>query len=79
MLTRSLTPLVELLDVMRDGAPAPSDGTSASVLARLVSDHHDRDQNRPKVTWSTSARVRVRTRNVLRRWAAAQADPRLVW
>lgn len=74
-----LDPLVELLDVMRDRAPARTDSTSASVLARLVSDHHDRDPNRPKVTWSTSARIRVRTRNVLRRWAAAQADPRLVW
>lgn len=72
-------PLVELLDVMRDRALAPTDSTSASVLSRIVSEHHNRDANRPKATWSTSARIRVRTRNVLRRWAAAQADPRLVW
>ncbi len=71
-------PLVELLDAMRDRAPA-GETTSApgSVLGRLVREHTVGD--RPKVTWSTSARVRVRTRNVLRRWAAAQADPRLAW
>lgn len=71
-------PLVELLDVMRGRAPAPvAVDSPASVLARLVSDH--RDPDRPTATWSTSARIRSRTRNVLRRWAAAQADPRLVW
>lgn len=71
-------PLVELLDVMRDRAPvAAATAGPVTVLARLVTDHQNPD--RPKVTWSTSARIRVRTRNVLRRWADAQADPRLVW
>jgi hypothetical protein len=28
---------------------------------------------------ASSTRVRVRVRNALRRWAAAQADPRLSW
>ncbi len=75
-------PLAELLDAMRHRAPAgeaSSDrAASGSVLARLVREHNERS-DRPKVTWSTSARVRVRTRNVLRRWAAAQTDPRLAW
>lgn len=73
-------PLVELLDAMRDQAPGegPSAPFGASVLARLVREHTD-DVERAKVTWSTSARIRVRTRNVLRRWAAAQTDPRLAW
>ena len=34
---------------------------------------------RPARPWSVATRIRVRTRSVLRRWAAAQADPRLVW
>jgi hypothetical protein len=29
--------------------------------------------------WSVPTRLRVRVRNVLRRWATAQSDPRLVW
>jgi len=29
--------------------------------------------------WKASTRIRVRARNVLRRWAFAQTDPRLVW
>jgi hypothetical protein len=29
--------------------------------------------------WKASTRIRVRARNLLRRWAAAQTDPRLVW
>lgn len=30
-------------------------------------------------TWSPSARIRVRARNLLRRWVMAQSDPRLAW
>jgi hypothetical protein len=33
----------------------------------------------PGRAWSVPTRLRVRIRNVLRRWATAQADPRLVW
>ena len=29
--------------------------------------------------WRPSTRIRVRARNLLRRWAAAQTDPRLIW
>lgn len=74
-------PLVELLDAMRDRAPAgatSSERGGGSVLARLVREHTE-DRDRPRVTWSTTARIRVRTRNLLRRWAAAQTDPRLAW
>jgi hypothetical protein len=39
----------------------------------------DASGERPVRRWSISTRVRVRARNVLRRWAAAQNDPRLVW
>jgi hypothetical protein len=33
----------------------------------------------PARRWSANARIRLRVRNVLRRWATAQSDPRLVW
>ncbi len=76
-------PLVELLDAMRDRAPT-SDAESVrpgrgAVLARLMQEHKEARDARSKGTWSISARIRVRTRNVLRRWAAAQTDPRLTW
>lgn len=78
--TDSLTsPIGELLDAMRNRAPgSATDSTARSVLARLVQEHRDTGA-RAKVTWSTDARIRVRTRNVLRRWAASQTDPRLAW
>jgi hypothetical protein len=75
-------PLVDLLDAMRAralvGETRSGRTGGGSVLARLVREHTE-NSDRPKVTWSTSARIRVRTRNVLRRWAAAQTDPRLAW
>lgn len=73
-------PLVEVLDAMRDRSPGEAEGRprAGSVLAQLVRERTEA-ADRPKVTWSTSARLRVRTRNVLRRWASAQTDPRLAW
>lgn len=73
-------PLVELLDAMRDRAPTGKEQSApgGSVLARLIREHAE-GKDAVKTTWSTSARIRVRTRNVLRRWAAAQTDPRLAW
>ncbi|WP_182113845.1 MULTISPECIES: hypothetical protein [unclassified Actinotalea] len=80
--TDTLTdPLVELLDAMRERTPAGErlqSRAGGSVLARLVREHTERGE-RAHVRWSTSARIRVRTRNVLRRWASAQTDPRLAW
>ena len=71
-------PIVELLEAMH--ARVPSDpgtpgGRPRSLLELLA--HHE--GGRGGHQWSTTARVRVRARNVLRRWAAAQTDPRLVW
>lgn len=37
------------------------------------------DEAAPSRTWSTTARIRVRARNVLRRWADAIGDERLQW
>jgi hypothetical protein len=75
---------------MRDRAPALDHGAatdrpvSALALLREQADH-DREgeegdgEDAPKQRWKSETRVRVRARNVLRRWAAAQNDPRLVW
>jgi hypothetical protein len=67
-------PLIELLDAMRDRAPSLTPGAvgSTSLLERLR-------VRQLGQTWSLTARIRVRARNVLRRWAAAQTDPRLMW
>lgn len=71
-------PLVELLDAMRHRAPGDSVGDGRALL-RLITDAGDEPGTRPGTRWSTTAKIRVRARNVLRRWAAAQTDPRLVW
>jgi hypothetical protein len=78
---RALTdPMVELLDLMRGRAPMEAQsGAGTSVLGRLISEHKLPDVDIPKISWRPSARLRVRTRNVLRRWASAQTNPRLSW
>ena len=69
-------PLIELLEAMRDRAPGEdSRGHHASVLQLIA----DQAGSQTGSRWSTTAKVRVRARNVLRRWAAAQTDPRLSW
>lgn len=73
-------PLLELLDAMRDRVPAEAKRSSGvSLLRQLVDEHEHSVSERQGSSWSVAARVRVRARNVLRRWAAAQTDPRLVW
>jgi hypothetical protein len=74
-------PILELLEAMRDRAP-PLDRTASgsqtiSLLALLRAEAER--EGSPKTRWKSETRVRVRARNVLRRWAAAQTDPRLVW
>ena len=69
-------PLIELVEVMRDRAPSEgSPAHHASLLQLIARDAESASGSR----WSTTAKVRVRARNVLRRWAAAQTDPRLSW
>jgi hypothetical protein len=68
-------PFADLLDAMRDRAPSvstPRASSGPSLLRQIIN-------REPGRTWSPTARIRVRARNVLRRWAAAQTDPRLVW
>jgi hypothetical protein len=77
-------PIIELLEVLRARPPAEPAAYRPSLLARLL-DHTvaepepGRSEDNPVRRWKASTRIRVRARNVLRRWAAAQTDPRLVW
>jgi hypothetical protein len=68
-------PIIELLEKLRDQVPTQSAGTS--LLARLLI--NERPEKPAGRRWKSSTRIRVRARNVLRRWASAQTDPRLVW
>jgi hypothetical protein len=74
-------PVIELLETLRARTPAEPSGRS---LLSVLLDHRDDDADRPHDTdparrWKTSTRIRVRARNLLRRWADAQTDPRLAW
>jgi hypothetical protein len=73
-------PFIELLDAMRRRVGVEA-SHSGEVAPGVDGRHPSRDAERAGQLhrWSLSARVRVRARNVLRRWAAAQTDPRLVW
>lgn len=78
-------PIMELLEVLRGRTPPPqASGRSAVSLLSYVLAFRDEDkaeyeEQRPIRRWRTATRIRVRARNVLRRWAAAQTDPRLSW
>ena len=69
-------PILELLEKMRNRLPIePAERGPFSVI-RLI---HEAQTIKGPYNWTVTARVRVRARNVLRRWAAAQSDPRLAW
>jgi hypothetical protein len=74
-------PIAELLEALRARTPAESMARGGSLLLHLLSPALPTDEKQPQPgpRWKTSTRIRVRTRNVLRRWAAAQTDPRLMW
>ncbi|MFF4254541.1 hypothetical protein ACFY1L_25380 [Streptomyces sp. NPDC001663] len=75
-------PLVELLEALRARTPATAGPDTHSLLAQLLDRTHEKPdlgEDGSARSWKPSARIRVRARNVLRRWAAAQTDPRLVW
>jgi hypothetical protein len=75
-------PIIELLEALRVRVPAEPNMSQRSLLARLLSHASGEpgdDDGKPVRRWKASTRIRVRARNVLRRWAAAQTDPRLIW
>lgn len=83
--------LLELLEMLRDRAPAGTEATHSpfratvtylnEIAQRWHAEHPDdgADPTEMKKRWSIATRVRVRARNVLRRWAQAQSEPQLVW
>jgi hypothetical protein len=75
--TTGLTePIVELLDAMRHRVPLTDSHGNRLTLIQLLTPPA-RDPDRGGHQWTDAARIRLRARNVLRRWAAAQTDPRL--
>ncbi|QEV16205.1 hypothetical protein [Streptomyces alboniger] len=75
-------PLIELIDALRASTPATAGAHPHSLLAQLLDRTHEQPaqgEHRPPRPWKPSTRIRTRARNLLRRWAAAQTDPRLVW
>ncbi|WP_406311876.1 hypothetical protein OHA77_24680 [Streptosporangium sp. NBC_01639] len=81
-------PIIELLDALRARTPseAATGRTGHSLLERLLDEPIDAEDGKREAEedakprrWQLAARVRVRARNLLRRWADAQTDPRLVW
>jgi hypothetical protein len=78
----AMEPIIEFLEALRARVPVEPGLRQRSLLARLLeeppAETTDGD-DRPTRRWASSTRIRVRARNVLRRWAAAQTDPRLLW
>jgi hypothetical protein len=75
-------PIIEFLEALRARTPAEPEAHRRSLLARLLDQTGDDPANGGGTLprrWKISTRIRVRARNVLRRWAAAQTDPRLMW
>lgn len=76
-------PIIEFLEALRARIPAePSMRQHRSLLERLLDaspSEHTSASTGPVRHWTAATRIRVRARNVLRRWATAQNDPRLRW
>jgi hypothetical protein len=75
-------PIIELLEALRYRLPTePATSCGSSVLSNLLKgtpeDQSGGGDGKPVRRWKASTRIRVR--NLLRRWAAAQTDPRLIW
>jgi len=76
-------PIILLIEALRARTPALAEVHRAggSLLALLLDQGRaEEDGEKPMPhRWKLSTRIRVRARNVLSRWAAAQSDPRLLW
>ena len=75
--TLTVEGIIELLDAMRDQAPESTPLPNALHPTALTT--QDPDTTGTGKSWSLAARVRLRARNVLTRWATAQSDPKLLW
>ena len=77
------SPLLELLAMMLSRAPHEVLELYSNVIPFPVprgdEPGEEQPEDRPRHRWSESTRIRVRARNVLRRWADAIGDKRLLW
>lgn len=77
------TPLLQLLAAMLARSPdevrTRFDNVLAFPLMPPADDGTAADEGSTAATWSDATRIRVRARNVLRRWADAIGDDRLLW
>ena len=78
------SPLLELLAMMLSRAPREVRELYSNVIPFPLPkdegpDQKDDADERPHRRWPESTRIRVRARNVLRRWADAIGDTRLKW
>ena len=71
-------PIIALLEQLRDRLPAEQT-PRGSPLRLLIKPPDPVPSGTPTHKWSPSTRIRVRTRNLLLRWARAQTDHHLVW
>lgn len=85
-------PIIDLLTMLRERAPSQNASPLTAMVTFLneaAARWHEPDSEQeateedeaspPRRRWSLATRVRVRARNVLRRWAAAQSDTQLQW
>lgn len=76
-------PLANLLAAMLARTPPEARTAVTNVIAFPTSPEKPQEEDDGdgalRSSWSTSARIRVRARNVLRRWADAVGDERLQW
>lgn len=78
------SPLLELLAMMLSRAPHEVRDRYGNVIPFPLQPgdepgEEEADDDRPRHRWPDSTRIRVRARNVLRRWADAIGDKRLLW
>lgn len=85
ILVRNLTessPIFDIIDILRNRAPDVSPRKSGKSLIQQLLNYEKKSEdqiNIPAHRWAMSTRIRVRAKNVLKRWANAQTDERLVW
>lgn len=83
-------PMLELLEAFSERTPTATRGLAAgsSILAEVIHlsfaaantpEAEEQAEDQPPRRWKPGTRIRVRARNALRRWAAAQTDARLIW
>ncbi|MHA6622488.1 hypothetical protein [Pseudonocardia sp. DLS-67] len=69
--------LLQVVEMLGAAVPAASD--RSSIAGGDTDDPRADDRPAGSRRWGATTRLRVRVRNLLRRWAAAQTDPRLRW